>query len=163
LLKKGYKVISVDIADPTAQDILNKVTYLNIDIRDKKKLMDAMTRVDYVVHAAAALPIAHDKKLIYSINIDGNENVLECSLKNGIKRLVFISSTAVYGVPKHLPEEENDPIKPIGYYGESKVAGEKLCKKYGTKGLSINIIRPKTFLGPERLGVFTLWFEAIFK
>ncbi|EKD26418.1 MAG: NAD-dependent epimerase/dehydratase, partial [uncultured bacterium] len=48
-------------------------------------------------------------------------------------------------------------------YGESKKIGEELCLKYQKKGLQVNILRPKTFLGPERLGVFTLWFEAIFQ
>ncbi len=96
------------------------------------------------------------------MNINGTKNVLEASLKNKIKRLVFISSTAVYGVPKHLPETENSPLDPIGHYGISKVEGEKLCLEYDQLGLEVNIIRPKTFLGIERLGVFELWFEAIF-
>ena len=110
------------------------------------------------IYAAAALPILQSKKIIFETNIDGTKNVLEASLKNKIKRLVFISSTAVYGVPKHLPETERSPLDPIGYYGESKIEGENLCKQFMKKGLSINIIRPKTFLGPERLGVFQLWF-----
>jgi nucleoside-diphosphate-sugar epimerase len=76
---------------------------------------------------------------------------------------VFISSTALYGVPQHLPEKETDSIAPIGHYGESKQKGEELCLAYEKKKkLKINILRPKTFLGPERLGVFTLWFEAIY-
>jgi nucleoside-diphosphate-sugar epimerase len=69
----------------------------------------------------------------------------------------------LYGVPKHLPEKETDPISPIGNYGESKQLGERLCMTYNKKGLRVNILRPKTFLGPERLGVFTLWFEAIYQ
>ena len=80
-----------------------------------------------------------------------------------MKGLVFISSTAVYGVPRHLPESETGDLDPIGHYGESKIEGEKLCLEYVKKGLSSNIIRPKTFLGPERLGVFALWFEAIYQ
>jgi len=163
LLKKKLRIICLDIEELTAADIKDKVTYIKADIRNRKELILALKKVDYVVHTAAALPIVHGKKEIFKTNIDGTKNILEASLINKVKRVVFISSTAVYGVPKHLPETEGDPIVPIGYYGESKVAGEKLCETYKKKGLSINVVRPKTFLGQERLGVFTLWFEAIYK
>lgn len=162
LLKKGFNVVSLDTQDFTAGDIKSKITYLRTDITTQVACFRAMKNVDYVIHAAAALPIAHDKNLIFKTNVEGTRNILAASLKNKVKRLIFISSTAVYGVPKHLPETETDGLSPIGHYGESKVEAEKLCMEYFKKGLSINIIRPKTFLGPERLGVFALWFEAIF-
>ncbi len=162
LLKKGYEVTIFDKSGLEAKDLIGKVNEVKGDIRDKIKIEGAIRNHLYIVHAAAALPIQRTKETIYSINITGTKNVLEASLKNKIKRVVFISSTAVYGVPKHLPEKENSPLDPIGYYGESKVAAENLCKKYMAKGLEINILRPKTFLGPERLGVFELWFEAIY-
>lgn len=163
LLKKGYKVIALDIADPTAKDLEGKITFVRADIRKRNDLKNPFKKVDYVVHAAAALPIVHDRAEIFKTNIDGTKNVLEQALNNKVKKVVFISSTAVYGVPKHLPETETDEIDPIGHYGESKVEGERLCMEFYKKGLPVNIIRPKTFLGPERLGVFTLWFEAIFQ
>jgi nucleoside-diphosphate-sugar epimerase len=161
-LKKKYKVILLDIAPLTADDIKGKVTVIDADIRNYKDLEKAMQDVDFVVHAAAALPIHHERKYIFDVNVNGTRQVLKASLKNKVKRLVYISSTAMYGVPRTLPEKETDAIYPIGHYGESKAAGEKLCKEFEKKGLSINILRPKTFLGPERLGVFTIWFEAIF-
>ncbi len=162
LLKNGYTVTLYDLAPLDAKDLIGKVNVVISDIRDKDKIEKVLSGIDYVVHAAAALPIQVKKDIIFSINIDGTKTVLEASLKNKVKRLVFISSTAVYGVPRHLPETEEAPLDPIGYYGESKIAGEDLCREYMKKGLQINIIRPKTFLGPERLGVFQLWFEAIF-
>lgn len=162
-LKDGFTVTLLDIAPLDAKDLIGKVTVIKADIRDKKKIIPAFKNQTHVVHAAAALPIQKTKQAIFSTNIDGTRNVLDAAYKNKVKRLVFISSTALYGVPKHLPEEEDSPIDPIGYYGESKLAGEKLCHAYMKKGLAINIIRPKTFLGPERLGVFELWFEAIYR
>ncbi len=158
-----YTVTLFDIAPLDAQDLLGKVIYVKGDITDKNKVLKEFKDCDFVVHTAAALPIQKTKSAIFHTNIDGTKAVLEASLKNHIKRLVFISSTAVYGVPKHLPETEESPLDPIGFYGESKIAGENLCKEYMKKGLSINIIRPKTFLGTERLGVFQLWFEAIYQ
>ncbi|MGH7245338.1 MAG: NAD-dependent epimerase/dehydratase family protein [Candidatus Levyibacteriota bacterium] len=162
LLKAKYTVTLFDIAPLDATDLIGKVTYIKGDITNKKEIEHALQGQDLVVHAAAALPIQLTKETIFHTNVDGTRNVLEACLLQKVKRVVFISSTAVYGVPKHLPEKENAPIDPIGYYGQSKVIGENLCHEYEAKGLSVNIIRPKTFLGPERLGVFQLWFEAIY-
>jgi nucleoside-diphosphate-sugar epimerase len=162
LLQRKYRVILYDIIPLDAKDIIKKVTYIKGDIRDNKMLVKALKDVTFVVHAAAALPIQLTKEAIFSVNIDGTKAVLDSALKSKVKRLVFISSTAVYGIPKHLPEKEDAPIDPIGYYGESKIKGEHMCLEYDKKGLQVNIIRPKTFLGPERLGVFQLWFEAIY-
>jgi nucleoside-diphosphate-sugar epimerase len=161
-LKAGWEVTLFDLAPLDAKDLIGKVRMVNGDVRNLKSVEAAVKGHDYVVHAAAALPILRTKKIIYSVNIDGTRNVLKASLIHKVKRLVFISTTAVYGVPKHLPERETSPLDPIGYYGESKVAGENLCLEFEKKGLEVNIIRPKTFLGPERLGVFSLWFEAIY-
>jgi len=160
-LKRGWDVTLFDIASLDAKDLIGKTHVIRGDIRNKKSIEKAMIGMSYVVHAAAALPIVRAKKKIFSTNVDGTKNVLEAAHRASIRRLVFISSTAVYGVPKHLPETEISPLDPIGYYGKSKVLGEKLCEDYMLNNLSINIIRPKTFLGPERLGVFGLWFEAI--
>lgn len=169
-LKDGLSVTLFDLADLDAPDLIGKaphqtvqgVKFIKGDIRNSDTLKKVLKSYDYVVHAAAALPIQQSKKLIFNVNVDGTKNVLEASLKSKVKRLIFISTTAVYGVPKYLPETETSPLDPIGYYGQSKIAGENLCKEYMKKGLQINIIRPKTFLGPERLGVFQLWFEAIY-
>lgn len=162
LIKDKQSVTLFDIADLDARDLLGKVKVIKGDIRKFSSIDKAVKLHDYVVHAAAALPIQRAKKTIYSVNIDGTRNVLEACLHRKVKRVIFISSTAVYGVPKNLPEKEDSPSDPIGYYGESKVAGEQLCLEYFKKGLSLNIFRPKTFLGTERLGVFELWFDAIY-
>ena len=162
-LKEGFNVTLFDIAELDAEDLIGKVNYIKGDIRNKSSLDKVLKKQDFVVHAAAALPIQQSRKLIFDVNVNSTKNVLASSLTNKIKRLVFISTTAVYGIPKHLPETEDAPLDPIGDYGESKILGENLCKEYMKKGLSINIIRPKTFLGPERLGVFQLWFEAIYR
>lgn len=162
LLKDKYDITLFDTAPLDAADLMGKVKVIQGDIRDREGVKKAMKGQEYVVHAAAALPILVKKEAIFSVNIDGTRNVTEEAQKAKVKRLTFISSTAPYGVPKHLPETEESPLDPIGYYGVSKVEGEKLCFAAAEKGLEINIIRPKTFLGTERLGVFELWFEAIY-
>jgi nucleoside-diphosphate-sugar epimerase len=161
-LQKGYAVTLFDLAPLDAKDLIGKVAVVKGDIRKKSAIEKAVKGNTFVIHAAAALPIQRAKEKIFSVNINGTKNVLEVSLHYKIKKFIFISSTAVYGVPKHLPETENSPLDPIGYYGQSKMMGEKLCMEYQQKGLPVIVFRPKSFLGPERLGVFELWFEAIY-
>lgn len=161
-LKKHYAVTIFDVASLDAKDLQGKVTEITGDIRKAADITKALKHIDYVVHAAAALPIQRTKEIIYGVNVEGTKNVLKACKKNNVKRVVFISTTAVYGVPKHLPEKEDSPLDPIGYYGESKREAEKLCLNAAKDGLEVNILRPKSFLGPERLGVFELWFEAIY-
>jgi nucleoside-diphosphate-sugar epimerase len=82
-------------------------------------------------------------------------------LKAKTSRVVYISSTAVYGVPEKHPVYETDPMVGVGPYGESKIKAEEVCQQYRKKGLIITVIRPKTFLGTHRLGVFEILFDWI--
>lgn len=161
-IKHNYKVLLLDTVPLTATDLVGKVEVINCDIRNFTRLDKAFKNITYIVHAAAALPIHHNRKYIFDVNVNGTKSVLRAALRNKVKKLVFISTTAMYGVPRTLPEKETDKIYPIGHYGESKAQAEKLCLAYEKKGLPLNILRPKSFLGPERLGVFTIWFEAIY-
>ena len=83
------------------------------------------------------------------------------ALEAGVRRVVLISSTAVYGVPERHPIHEDDPLVGVGHYGESKIEAERLCDAFASRGLETVIVRPKTFLGPERLGVFEILFDWI--
>jgi len=111
-----------------------------------------------VVHTAAALPL-YSPEDIYTTDIDGLRMVLQVALEYGVERVVHISSTAVYGIPDHHPLLENDRLDGVGPYGEAKVAAEQVCGEYRELGLCVPIIRPKSFIGPERLGVFALLYD----
>ena len=113
------------------------------------------------MHAAAALPIQSSRAAIRSVNVEGTANVLAGALAAGVRRVVLISSTAVYGVPERHPIDEDDPLVGVGWYGESKIEAEQLAGEFGRRGLDVVIIRPKTFIGPERLGVFEILFDWI--
>ncbi len=113
-----------------------------------------------MVHSAAALPL-WSRKDIYDINIEGTRNVLIASRRNGIRRVVFVSSTAVYGVPKKHPIYEDDPLVGVGAYGETKIAAERICEEFRQKGMCIPIVRPKTFIGTGRLGVFQILYDWV--
>ena len=157
LLERNFDVVSYDIA-PFDYPEKFAVQAIYGDIRNKKDLEMAMAGSDIVIHTAAALPL-YSKEDIFSTDITGTKNVLESALKNKIKRVVQISSTAVYGIPDHHPLFETDKLDGVGPYGEAKILAEKECIKARKKGLIVPIIRPKSFIGPERLGVFALFYD----
>lgn len=157
LLKKGEKVVSLDIA-PFDYPEKDKIVVIQGDIRKKKDVEKAMQGVDVVVHCAAALPLYKEED-IYSTDIDGARNVIQSAFKHNVKRFIHISSTAVYGIPDHHPLYEDDKLEGVGPYGISKVKTEAVCAAYRKKGMCVSIIRPKSFVGPERLGVFALLYD----
>ena len=157
LLSKGVAVTSYDL-EPFSYPEANTVTVVTGDIRDYGSLKEAMKGADVVVHTAAALPL-YSAEDIRSTDIIGTENVLKAAKENGIARVVHISSTAVYGIPDHHPLFENDKLDGVGEYGKAKIAAEALCLTYREGGMIVPIIRPKSFVGPERLGVFALFYD----
>lgn len=157
LLARGHRVISLDIADFDYPE-RDQITEIKGDIRDKSAVDRAMQGVDIVVHTAAALPL-YSPEDIYTTDIDGSRNVLQSAYEHKVERLIHISSTAVYGIPDHHPLYETDRLQGVGPYGEAKVLVEEMCQAYREKGMCIPIIRPKSFVGPERLGVFALLYD----
>lgn len=157
LLDKGHEVRSYDIADFTYPEA-DQVSVLHGDIRDTDLHDQAFEGIDIVVHCAAALPLA-DRTEIMSTNVDGTRLMLQASLDRGVERFIHISSTAVYGIPDHHPLVESDPMVGVGPYGESKVLAEQVCAEYRAKGLLLPLLRPKSFVGPERLGAFELLYD----
>lgn len=158
LLDRGHEVVSLDIAEFDYKDVIERVKVIKGDIRDKQKVEEAMQGADIVVHAAAALPL-YSKQDIFTTDVDGTRNVLEAAYKNNVQRVVHISSTAVYGIPDHHPLFEDDRLDGVGPYGKAKIMAEEVCLEYRKKGMCIPIIRPKSFIGPERLGVFALFYD----
>lgn len=157
LMARGHEVASLDI-EPFDYPEKDQVRVFDGDIRNPEDLDRAMEGVEVVVHCAAALP-RYKKEEIYSTDVEGTRNVAEAALRHGAKRLIHISTTAVYGVPDHHPLLEDDPIRGVGAYGEAKVEAERICAGFRDRGLIVSIIRPKSFIGPERLGVFGLLYD----
>jgi nucleoside-diphosphate-sugar epimerase len=88
--------------------------------------------------------------------------LLEAAQRHGVSRFVFISSTAVYGIPDHHPIREDDALQGVGPYGCAKIEAECLCLDSCRRGLCVSILRPKSFVGPERLGAFELLYDWAF-
>lgn len=157
LLARGHSVVSLDIADFDYPE-RSRITEIKGDIRDRATVDRAMQGVNIVVHCAAALPL-YSVEDIFSTDLDGTRNVLDSAQQHNVERFIQISSTAVYGVPDHHPLYETDPMIGVGPYGEAKIKAEKVCEEYRAKGMCVPIIRPKSFIGPERLGVFALLYD----
>lgn len=157
LLKKGCEVVSLDIA-PFEYPEKDQIEAVVGDIRDTECLKRVSAGVSIVVHSAAALPM-YTREDIYSTDVAGTRNVLDAAFAAGAERVVFISTTAVYGFPERHPLYETDKLENVGPYSDAKIEAEKVCEEFRRVGKCVPILRPKSFIGPERLGVFSLLFD----
>jgi nucleoside-diphosphate-sugar epimerase len=158
LLDRGYpSITSFDIAEFDFPE-KDRIRVVQGDIRDSELVRNVVPGTNWLVHAAAALPL-YPEQDIRSTEVDGTRNLLQAALEHRVDRVVYISSTAVYGVPDRYPIYENDPLIGVGPYGQAKIDAEVLCDEYRANGLCIPVIRPKSFIGPERLGAFELLYS----
>jgi nucleoside-diphosphate-sugar epimerase len=157
LLARGEQVASLD-REPFDYPERARITEHRGDIRDRRAALRAARGCDVVVHAAAALPL-YSPEEIHAIDVDGTRTVLAAAREAGCGRVVHVSSTAVYGVPDHHPLVEDDRLHGVGPYGIAKVEAEAACVEARAAGQLVPIVRPKSFVGPERLGVFALLYE----
>lgn len=157
-LAAGFEdLVSLDIASFDYPEG-SRITVFRGDVRDSAAVEEAMKEVKAVVHCAAALPL-YSRRDVLSTEIQGTRNLLETAERRYVQRFVHISSTAVYGVPRHHPIVETDPLKGVGVYGDAKIEAERLCGDSRDRGLCVTVLRPKSFIGPERLGVFALLYD----
>ncbi len=161
LLAAGHEVRTLDLAPLDEPDLEQRVEELWGDVRSARDARVLVEGADVLVHAAAALPIQASRESIRSVNVGGTATVLAAAAEAGVRRLVLVSSTAVYGVPKVHPILEDAPLVGVGWYGESKIEAEEVTRDFGRRGLDFVVVRPKTFVGPERLGVFEILFDWV--
>jgi nucleoside-diphosphate-sugar epimerase len=159
LLARGARCRVLDLND--ACDRPAEVEFVQADIRDYKAIRRACEDIDSVHHNVAQVPLAKNRRLFRSVNIDGVENLLKAASEAGVKKVVHTSSSAVYGVPKANPVTEETPPRPQEDYGQAKYEAEMLCHRYAQQGLDVSIIRPRTIMGHGRLGIFQILFEWI--
>lgn len=158
--KKKHQVRLLDIAAFPPEEYGPDMELITADVRNLPAVEEAVKGCDVVIHAAAALPL-FSKEDIFSTNVEGVKNVLAAAKKHHVKRVIHISSTAVYGVPEKHPIVETDPVHGVGAYGESKIQAEHECFMAIGAGVPVTIIRPKTFVGTQRLGVFEILFDWV--
>ena len=136
-LSSGFRVNVKDSAEFIEGDITN------FDVVNK-----AMKDIDYVFHLAAFISVPDSVKFpekTFEINVKGTENVLKAAKENGIKKVIFTSSAAVYGDNPNLPLKEDAELKPLSPYGKTKLEAERLCEQYNAVCL-----RPFNAFGPRQ-------------
>ncbi len=161
LARKAERVRSLDVLPHQAPCIEGEVEIMHADVCDAEAVSRAVTGCDVVIHCAALVPITRAGRRFWDVNVQGTRNVLNESLRQGVRKVAFISSSSVYGLPRMAPIFEDTPVAPFGEYGKSKAAAEALCQDFKKLGLDISILRPRTILGPGRLGILQLLFERL--
>ncbi len=159
-LQMGDIVYVLDLNEPSICD--PNLFFIKCDINDENLAKKIDFSFDIVHHNVAQVPIAKDKKFFWKVNRDGTENLLKACEINKVKKIIYTSSSAVYGVPERNPVLESDLPHPMEDYGKAKYEAELICEKYINKGLDISIIRPRTIMGNGRLGIFSILFEWIY-
>lgn len=167
LLGDGHSVATID--NQSAGDYRHikglragKLEIVEGDIRNPSDLDKAFKGADALVHAAALsdLDTCNEKtEEAISVNIYGTHQVLEAALRNGVGRVVFCSSAAVYGVPATMPVTEKHATHPLNLYGVTKLTGEKLIESYNLNhGLETVNLRFGNVYG---VGLYTNWVGVI--
>jgi nucleoside-diphosphate-sugar epimerase len=159
LIAGGARCRVFDINAPD-EDALS-AEYIQGDIRDAEAVKRAALGIDIIYHNVAQVPLAKDIDSFESVNIGGMKNVLRAARECCVKKVVYTSSSAVFGVPKELPVTEQTPPSPAEAYGRAKHSAETLCTEASQNGIDVSIVRPRTILGHGRLGIFSVLFEWI--
>jgi nucleoside-diphosphate-sugar epimerase len=158
LVKDGKRVRILDVHDAELPKGVEKV---RADIRDAAAVEKACEDVEVVHHNVALVPLAKDKEAFFAVNEGGAKNLLEAAKKKGVRKVVCMSSSAVYGAPSKNPVDDATPTVPGEDYGKAKLAAERLCHEYVAKGVDVTIIRPRTIMGHGRLGIMQILFEWV--
>ncbi|MGI8434547.1 MAG: NAD-dependent epimerase/dehydratase family protein [Nocardioidaceae bacterium] len=159
LRAQGQSVRVLDLVD--ADDRPVDVEFVQGDIRSAADVRQAVDGVDVVYHNVAQVPLARDKALFESVNVGGTSTLLTQCEDLGVAKVVYTSSSAVFGVPASNPVYPGTPPTPVEAYGRAKYDGELLCRAAVSRGLDVAIVRPRTILGLGRLGIFGILFDWI--
>jgi nucleoside-diphosphate-sugar epimerase len=159
-LERGDHVRVLDLNPPEPRPG-HQVEPVLGDVRDLDVVRAASQDVDVVLHNVAQVPLAKDKDLFWSVNVVGTANVLLAAREAGVGKVVSTSSSAIYGIPRENPVDEDTVPSPLEAYGRAKLEAEVLCRDAAAGGLDVSIVRPRTILGHGRLGIMAILFELV--
>lgn len=171
LLTKGHKVRILDLESPPGfkkgdrsktdlSPFLASIEFFQANICDKDAIAPAFNGISKVIHCAAKVPISKAGKDFWRVNVEGTQNILAAAREAGVMKVVHLSSSSVQ-ISEQNPVDEDAPYQPVGPYAKSKMEGEFVCRDFLQKGMTIQIIRPRTVIGKGRLGIFDIFFEWI--
>jgi nucleoside-diphosphate-sugar epimerase len=141
---QGWATIRAGISRwPSAARIARfPLEIIECDVMSEASLMVALDNVDFVVHCARGR--GDDN----TVTIEGTRRLLECAKRKGVKKVIFMSSVAVYGAAVGSVSEDTPPVAPVTEYGRGKRAAEEICRQYADENFSIAAVRPTLIYGP---------------
>ena len=171
LVERGNEVIVIDNLNTgkkqNIEKISKKIDFFEVDIRDFSAIEDILKNIDGVFHEAALASVQDSFRIpdeFFDVNVNGTENIFKIAKKLGIK-VVYASSSSVYGNPISIPIKENDDKNPFNPYAKTKLEDDKLAEKYAKSGLKVIGLRYFNVFGPrqskEYAGVIRLFLERI--
>ena len=171
LIKQGHNVDIIDNLHTgkkeNLKEIIDKINFYQINIKNKKDLEKIIKNCDGIFHEAAltAVPESFEKpKEYHDVNVIGTRNIFEIAQKENI-RVVYASSSSIYGDVKNIPIKENTEKKPINPYGQTKLDDEFLAEKFSKNNLSVIGLRYFNVYGIGQTGsyagVITKFLENI--
>lgn len=156
LLSRGHEVTVLDdLSTGSHANLANvyaKITFMQGDIMDDEKVVEALKGVEGVAHLAAKTSVPESFRMIAryrEINTGGTQKVANLAASAGARRFVLASSCAVYGDPEKLPITEKAPLKPMSPYAESKAWAEEACSQAATRKMGVCILRLFNVYGPR--------------
>ena len=160
LVSEGHEVLVIDNLHTGKKEnlegVLEKIRFHNIDIRDGEKLEDILKNVDGIFHEAALTIVQESftkQDEYFDVNVHGTENILKIAKKFGIK-VIYASSSSIYGNSEKIPITEESPRKPINPYGETKLQDEILAEKYSKDGTRVIGLRYFNIFGRGQTGSY---------
>ena len=151
---EGYEVTVIDKKNNKWPFLNKNILFVKEDIRNYIKIKKYFEEADYVFHEAALVSVPESiKKPNDTIdnNIKGTVNILKCSYENNLKKVIFASSCAVYGMNDKIPIKENDEVFPFSPYAISKLSAEYFLKMYNDEfGIKTTSLRYFNVYGPRQ-------------
>ena len=171
LVEHGNEVIVIDNLNTgkkqNIEKISKKIDFFEVDIRNFSAIKDILKNIDGVFHEAALASVQDSFRIpdeFFDVNVNGTENIFKIAKKLGIK-VVYASSSSVYGNPISIPIKENDDKNPINPYAKTKLEDDELAEKYARNGLKVIGLRYFNVFGSgqskEYAGVIKLFLERI--
>ena len=171
LVQRGDNVTVLDNLSNGKMQNMSKVSddinFVNGDVRDYKLVEQLVKNVDGVFHEAALVSVPESFKIqneYFDVNVNGTENILKLAKEYGFK-IVYASSSSVYGNPKSVPIKEDDDRNPLNPYAKTKLEDELLAEKYSEMGVHVIGLRYFNIFGrrqsKEYAGVIKLFLEKI--
>jgi nucleoside-diphosphate-sugar epimerase len=167
LATKGARVVLFDLLDPSDESSRHAARFVKGDVTSPTDLDRLGLRPGDVVHHLAArqfsdaVPWRGRYHWFSAVNVTGTREVIAAMIRAGVNRMVYFSTDMTYGLPTVIPVPPTHTQQPLGPYGATKLAAERLIKQSSNEGIGATIFRPRLITGPGRLGIFAKLFRLI--